>query len=353
MANFAADQLLSSKTIKMTRQPDYKFRKTNLFLCMALLLLTFGCGSHKEKTQNNDNQSIQIEKPAFSADSALAYTVAQCAFGPRVPNSEAHKKCGNYLISFFQQYGDTVCIQSFDTKAFDGTTLHARNIICSFNPQDRQRIVIASHWDSRPYADQDADENLHRNPIDGANDGAAGVGILMEIARQLHLKNPDIGVDLICFDVEDYGPPQDTTPYAEGDFWCLGSQYWAKNPHTNQYRARYGILLDMVGGENATFGKEGVSWHFAPDIVDKVWKNAQKLGYGATFVQLQTPFVTDDHLYVNQIAKIPMIDIIEYDPASRSGFYKHWHTSNDNTSNLSKTTMQRVGEVILATLYSE
>lgn len=322
-------------------------------ICTAFILFASGCKQRQDKTQSIDNQSVNIEKPAFSADSALAYTVAQCAFGPRVPNSEAHKKCGNFLTSFFQNYGDSIYVQNFTVQAYNGTKLQAKNIICSFRPEDKERIIIAAHWDSRPYADQDADETQHRNPIDGANDGAAGVGILMEIARQLHLKNPRIGVDLICFDVEDYGPPQDKEYDSEGDWWCLGSQYWANNPHTNPYRARYGILLDMVGGENATFGKEGVSWHFAPDIVDKIWKTAQKLGYGATFVQLQTPYVTDDHLYVNQIAKIPMIDIIEYNPASRSGFYKHWHTLNDKVENLSITTMQRVGEVILATLYSE
>ena len=330
-----------------------KKRKQYIGLSVAFVLLAIGCGHKQKQGASTDRQPVTINRPLFCADSAFRYTERQCAFGPRVPNSAAHRQCGDYLASFFRQYGDSVFEQTFTVRAFDGTLLQARNIICSFHPEDKQRIIIASHWDSRPFADQDAENSLHRTPIDGANDGAAGVGILMEIARQLRQHDPNIGVDLICFDAEDYGPPQDGPHETEGDWWCLGSQYWAKNPHIRNYRARFGMLLDMAAGENATFGKEGVSYHFAPDVVDKVWKQAQMLGYGGTFIQLQTPPVTDDHLYVNQIAKIPMIDIIEYDPTSRSGFYKHWHTLNDRVEHLSLTTMQRVGEVVLSAIYNE
>ena len=235
----------------------------------------------------------------FNVDSAYIYIAQQVALGPRVPNTPAHKACADYLIEKMHGFCDTLIVQDFTVKAYNGTLLNGKNIIGSFRPELTSRILLGAHWDSRPYADHDPNPANRRTPIDGANDGASGIGVLMEIARQLSLKNPEIGVDIIFFDVEDYGAPQDDENSYQGEFWCLGSQYWAKNQHIQNYKARYGILLDMVGGKNAVFTREGTSNYFAPDILNKVWNIAMKLGYTAYFKNIETPPITDDHLYIN------------------------------------------------------
>lgn len=319
----------------------------------VLLLCTASC-KHQQNTEEQINGEQQaVERPQFSADSAYAFTEAQCAFGPRVPNTEAHRSCGAYLAAAFRRFCDTVYVQVFNAKAYNGTLLKSRNIIGSFNPEAKDRILVASHWDSRPYADHDPDADAHRTPIDGANDGASGVGILIELARQLSLKHPDKGIDLICFDSEDYGAPQDDDSRYSEDDWCLGSQYWSQHPHTAAYSARFGILLDMVGGANALFCKEGTSAFYARDIQNRVWDYAARLGYASDFSRRETAPIIDDHLYINKMTNIPVIDIIEYNEAGGTGFNPTWHTLRDNMENISRATLQKVGEVVLYTLYNE
>ncbi len=327
-------------------------KQKTIYLFIFLILFFIACQSPSVSVEEQTpSKSLYI--PDFDADSAYGFVYNQVDFGPRVPNTKAHADCGVYLTSTLQRFADTVLLQEYRVKAYDGTMLHGKNIIGVFNPLKKVRILLAAHWDSRPYADHDPDPENRRKPIDGANDGASGVGVLLEIARQLQLKRPDIGVDIILFDVEDYGAPQDSEASYSGEFWCLGSQYWAKNQHIRNYSARYGILLDMVGGENAVFTHEGTSRYYAPDILSHVWSIAEQLGYGSNFRRIETPPITDDHLYVNQIARIPMIDIIEYSNTTSTGFNQYWHTLNDNISNIDKNTLQKVGKVVLATLYHE
>jgi len=210
---------------------------------------------------------------------------------------------------------------------------------------------LYSHWDSRPFADQDTKDMT--KPILGANDGASGVGILIEVARQLSLTKPNIGVDIIFFDAEDYGQPSSDMVAYQEDSWCLGSQYWTKHMHKTNYKADYGILLDMVGTANAYFTQERISRTYAPDLLRKVWKIGQQLGYQNIFVNKATNFVgTDDHKYINEIAKIPSIDIIHYEE-NRGGFHPSWHTHNDNMSVINKYTITAVGETLLAFIQSE
>ena len=323
------------------------------YLSAALLLCFCSACRHQQQTENQTDEKQVVERPQFSADSAYTYTEAQCAFGPRVPNTEAHRKCSAYLTSMFQRFCDTVYVQEFNAKAYNGSQLKSRNIIGCFNPEAKDRIIVASHWDSRPYADHDPDPSMHRTPIDGANDGAAGVGVLLEIARQLSLKHPDRGIDLICFDSEDYGAPQDEESRQSEDDWCLGSQYWSQHPHRAAYSARFGILLDMVGGANALFCKEGTSTFYARDILNRVWDYAAALGYTSDFSRRETAPIIDDHLYVNRLTNIPMIDIIEYNEAGGTGFNPTWHTLKDNMENISRSSLQKVGEVVLYTLYNE
>ena len=275
-----------------------------------LTLLLVACGG-KQNKPIEQSQAPLVVAPSFNADSAYHYTAEQVAFGPRVPNSEAHRACGDWLEAELERFGAQVTSQNVTLRAYDGTILAARNIIGSFKPESNKRVLLCAHWDSRPWADADPDSKYHRTPILGANDGASGVGVLLEIARQLQAQPAEIGIDIIFFDAEDYGThAEDDDESAEGsNSWCLGSQYWARVPHTQGYMARYGILLDMVGGKDARFHREGFSEHFARHIVDKVWAAAHASGNGQWFPYADGGVITDDHLPINQLARIPCIDI--------------------------------------------
>ena len=325
-------------------------------LYITILFLVIGCENEKDKKiKQNLNKPIlvesNIEKPNFNADSAYLFIQQQVDFGPRFPNNEAHGKCAKYLENKLKSFGLTTITQLGKAKTFNNKEITIKNIIGAYNPEAKKRILLFSHWDSRPFADQDV-KNM-TTPILGANDGASGVGILLEVARQLNMTKPEIGVDIIFFDAEDYGQPSSSMTAYNSDSWCLGSQYWAKNPHQNNYKADFGILLDMAGSANAYFTQESISINFAPQIIKKVWSNAQLLGYSNYFVNEQTHFVgTDDHQYVNEIIGIPSIDIIHYDK-STGNFHPSWHTHNDNMNVIDKATLSVVGEVLLYTIYAE
>lgn len=305
----------------------------------------------KEETTTPAETDKRIEAPTFNADSAYAYIERQVAFGPRVPNTEAHQRCADYLAGELERHGAKVYVQEAVLTAYNGEKLKAQNIIGAFQPEKSSRILLFAHWDSRPYADHDTDEANHRKPIDGADDGGSGVGVLLEIARQLHTKTPDMGIDIIFFDAEDYGTPKFVDEY-KPDTWCLGSQFWAKNPHVPNYKAEFGILLDMVGSRSATFYKEGTSVQYAARYVEKVWATARELGYGKFFINAQGGTIVDDHQYVIQGLRIPCLDIINYDPDTRSGFGTYWHTQNDTMENIDRETLKAVGETVLSVIYN-
>ena len=319
-------------------------------LLLIIPLMILSCGEKKDKN-SQDKQQNTLSAPAFDSDSAFAFVKAQTDFGPRVPNSDAHANCANYLRAKLQEFCDTVYVQQFTTKAYNGTVLHCQNLIGSFYPDKSERILLASHWDSRPMADHDAIEANRDKAIDGADDGASGVGVLLELARQLQQDRPQLGVDIIFFDAEDYGTPSGVN--LPGDWWCLGSQYWSNNQHVENYNARYGILLDMVGAPDAKFYHEYFSSFFAQDIVSKVWGMAYRLGYGNYFINQQANPITDDHYYVNKLAHIKMIDIIHQDGANGTGFRSVWHTTNDNIENIDAKTLGVVGSTLRAVLKEE
>ncbi len=331
--------------------------KTNFLILISTSIFLFACEGEKTNkkidttTNNTTIVSPKIERPSFDADSAYLFIKQQVDFGPRFPNNEAHAKCANFLKNKLQEYGLTSTIQLGSAKTFNNKNITIKNIIGEYNPEAKNRILLFAHWDSRPFADQDTKDLT--KPILGANDGASGVGILIEVARQLSIKKPTIGVDIIFFDAEDYGQPNSAMTMMDSDSWCLGSQYWAKNLHKPNYKADFGILLDMVGNANALFTQESISMKYAPQIVAKVWNTAAELGYSNHFVTEQTFFVgTDDHKYVNQIANIPSIDIIHYE-RSTGNFHQSWHTHNDNMEVISKPTLSAVGETLLAVIYKE
>ena len=325
-------------------------------LLFALCLATVSSCKQKKADAPDDSEEKK-DAPAiiaadFNADSAYQFVNEQVKFGPRVTNSKAHIKCASWLEQTLKKYSQHVFVQPFTAKAYNGTVLNCKNIIASFNPKSSIRVLICSHWDSRPYADNDPDSTLHRTPIDGANDGASGVGIIIEIARQLRISPAAIGVDLLLLDAEDYGAPQDAG-YTGSDDWALGSQYWSRNPHVQGYTARYGILLDMVGAENAVFTLEGTSMYYAPDIAQRIWNIGASIGYSDYFSSERTNAITDDHVYINQLRQIPTIDIIQHDQSTQSGFYKYWHTVNDNMENISKQTLMAVGQTVLTAIRND
>jgi Zn-dependent M28 family amino/carboxypeptidase len=333
----------------MIKRPFYVFLVGSLFL--GLLSCKHLPGEKSEEDQK-ENKVVEIQIPQFNADSAFKFVAEQVAFGPRVPNTIAHEECALYLEQKMKTYTSKVMVQEFQQRAYDGTVLNGKNIISQFNPTAKKRILLAAHWDSRPFADHDPDEANHHTHIDGANDGASGVGILIEIARLMADQATNVGVDIVFFDLEDYGVP-DFEDYSSNESWALGSQYWSRNPMPVNYNATFGILLDMVGAENPVFKMEHYSMYYAPHIVKKVWKKAAEIGHGAYFLFEDGGIVMDDHIPVNEILKIPMIDIIHYDPSTESGFFPHWHTVHDNLENIDPATLGIVGEVVTQTIYSE
>ncbi|MEG0455080.1 MAG: M28 family peptidase [Bacteroides sp.] len=326
-------------------------------MLLLLMIAAVACSNNSKKSADNnedtDTKSV-VNAPQFNADSAYQYVKSQVDFGPRVPNTDAHKACGDYLAAKLEQYGAKVYNQNLSLSAYDGTLLKARNIIGAYKPEAKKRIALFSHWDSRPWADSDPDEKKHYTPILGANDGASGVGVLLEIARQIQQQQPELGIDIIFVDAEDYGTHTAYKGEHKEESWGLGSQAWARNPHVANYNARFGILLDMVGGKNATFYKEAYSEKYAKDVNTKVFKKANSLGYGRYFIDEKTGAVTDDHLFVNRIARIPTIDIVpNQSEAELSSFGDTWHTVNDNMEHIDRNTLKAVGQTVLEVIYNE
>ena len=315
------------------------------------LLLCASCGNNG----NNQNEGNQIDynavvTPSFDADSAMAYLSAQVDMGPRVPGSQSQRRCADYLTRQMEKWCDTVIAQPFSTTLWDGTTAHGTNIIGSLNPSATKRILIAAHWDSRLWADHDPDPTNHRRPIDGANDGASGVAVIMEMARAMSSQPPTVGVDFVLFDLEDQGTPEWGNGGDENT-WCKGSQYWATHPHTPFYSAIYGILFDMVGTANPRFTQEEISRQYASTTLNKVWTTAAALGYGNIFLTTKTDPILDDHYYINRIANIPTIDIVQN--SDGCSFFPYWHTVGDNKEVIEPSTLKLVGEVVMKTIYAD
>lgn len=336
-------------------------------LGVAVAALAIG-GLHYYKNADSKVQNIEETEevakvnpvgPSFNADSAYAFTKAQCDFGPRDMNSRGHDLCGEWIVSKFKEYGCKVTTQTATLAGYDGTKLRSRNIMASINPEATTRILLCAHWDSRPWADNDPDSANWRKPILAANDAASGVAVMLELARIIGKSkdekafNKQLGIDFVCFDAEDWGTPQWADVADNADSWALGAQYWSKNLPQG-YEARYGILLDMVGGVGAKFYREGMSMQYAPEIVKKVWRAAREVGFGSYFSKEDGGVITDDHVPVNQFAKIPTIDIIPYyADCQQSSFGPTWHTLADNMENIDKNTLKAVGQTLVQVIYKE
>lgn len=308
-----------------------------------MALMVYSCHSGNKKQTQSAEPAPLAPAPAFNADSAYAYVGQQVAFGPRIPNTTAHQKCADWMIQNMRAFADSTTVQTASVST-QGNTYKCINIIGHFNPAAKERILLLAHWDTRAFAD--ADENTKDQHFDGADDGASGVGVLLEAARQFHLKDPGIGVDILLTDVEDMGVENDANS------WGLGTQYWANQAKKTGYRAKYGILLDMVGGQGAHFFRELVTRHYAGPQSQMVWDIANRIGYSDYFRyrNLGAIGITDDHEFVNRIAGIPTMDIIGL---QGNGEFMPWHHRvNDNMKIIDKNTLKAVGQTVLQVVYA-
>ncbi len=337
----------------MIHDSQFTIKNGLVTLCIAVCVLCISlssCNNTDTKPTANSEKPVaaSISVPSFNADSAYSFVQAQCNFGPRTPNTKQHDACASYLISKMKTYCDTVLVQKGQVTTFNKVKLNIQNIICQFNPQTKNRILLFAHWDTRPWADQDT---VHKDePILAADDAGSGVAVLMELARILSSQKISVGVDLVFFDAEDYGVRRQDGQ--DDDSYALGTQYWCKNLVPSTYSANYGILLDMVGARNATFHIEGYSKQYASFVVDKVWGAANHLGYSSYFQYADGGFVTDDHVYPNQILNIPCADIIYTKPGTFT-FGDHWHTHRDNMDIIDRNTLKAVGQTLMQVLFTE
>lgn len=302
--------------------------------------------------EKKNNTCNIVNVPVFNQDSAFDYVKKQCDFGPRVPNSASHEKCLGFLAGELSRLGGSVSLQKADLKGYDGTIYKSTNIIAAFYPERNNRIVLFAHWDSRPVSDQeDGTKNTAlQKPVMGANDGASGVAVLLEAARNFAAQDPGLGIDIVLFDAEDCGAPHWEQSKVEND-WCLGSQFWSNNTgYSLSNKPRLGILLDMVGGPNPSFCIDAVSGYYAPNYAGDFWKVASGLGFGSFFKNVAGGQIVDDHYYVNTIAGIPTFDVIDFD--TQRGFPEMWHTQHDDVEHIDRNTLGAVGRVLLRYVYT-
>ncbi len=328
-------------------------KRVIFWLPAIIFLMLASCDGQTKGSASKADTIALASCPRFSASNAMLYIKEQCEFGPRVPGSDASRRCGDYIVERFKAFGAEVEEQTADVTIWDGSKLPARNIIARIAPSNPDRILLCAHWDSRPWADNDDDEANYRTPILAANDGASGVAVMLEICRLIQEKPVQVGVDMICFDAEDLGTPLfEEDRLGASDTWCLGSKFWAERARADGYKARYGVLLDMVGGFGATFSREGISRQLAQPIVNLVWQLAGQLGYRQFFPLTDAGYVTDDHVNVNA-AGVPCIDIIPYYKDGSSSFGPTWHTIKDTPDNIDPNVLEAVGQTLTQLIYNE
>jgi glutaminyl-peptide cyclotransferase len=306
--------------IKIRMIKNSKSSKLTLFFCVVMMV----------------RQPLPAKAPVFQKTGAFAYLKKQCDFGPRVPGSSAHKKCLDFLTAELMRFTPEVVRQPFPAQdAFSKKSVSMTNVIASFSKSRKDRLLFCAHWDSRPVANLDPESANRNKPVPGANDGASGVAVLMELARILKNSPPPLGVDLVLFDGEDGGTEEKLSD------WCLGSRYFASHWPKASY-PRYAVLLDMVGGRDMSLPVEINSRRFAPDVVDIVWGTAQRLGLW-TFLMTEGYEIVDDHLELIKVG-IPAIDIVDLD-------YPYWHTTADTPDKCSQESLEAVGTLLLHLIY--
>lgn len=313
-------------------------------LCLSLSALLAGAGCNPGNGSASDNgtasassgiSSSSAALPAFNAKRAFADLEKQVAFGPRVPQTPGHAACRDWLLEQLNaSTGNMAQRQDFTFRLGGGRTLAMSNVVARFNPEAKKQVLLCAHWDTRPTADMEIDEAKQRKPIAGANDGASGVAVLLELARMFKEKPPTIGVQIVLFDGEDFGP--------RGDRMYLGAKHYAKNPAFSL--PDYAILIDMIGDRELDIYREKNSEMVAPEINDKVWKAAEELGVKAFQFGVRHE-IQDDHLPLQE-AGVKAIDLIDFD-------YGHWHTLDDTPDKCSPEALKAVGDVLAKVVYDE
>lgn len=277
----------------------------------------------------------------FDGPSAFKYIETQVAFGPRIPNTEAHAKMAAWLDSMLRTRSDTLVVQKWDHVTAKGDTLHLTNFIARFNPQATKRLLFLAHWDSRPTADNPKKPQKDK-PVPGANDGGSGVALLLGVADALKKDSTTLGVDLLFDDGEDYGdfeakPPNDV---------LIGARYYAANQLPGP-QPLYGVLWDMVAAKDLKIYQEGNSLVGAPEVVERVWDTARELGYATTFIPTPNYTLIDDHLELQKVG-IRAIDVVGFDYSET-----YWHTPDDTIDKVSAASLQIVGDVAVALVRKE
>ena len=302
--------------------------KHYIYLMIFLIASSIGC---------------QSRIPVFNGNAAFTHLVAQCDFGPRNPGSVGHQKALDYFLNVLTTLADTVSTQSFtEIMPRSKQKVEMHNIIAQFNPKAKKQIMISAHWDTRPWGDRSLSIMRKDQPILGANDGASGVAILLELAKVLHDNPQKIGVNLVLFDAEDFG--------SSGDSWsyCKGSQYFAKNlPIT---LPEYAINLDMVGDANLEIYIERISYKQNPSLVLDLWGLAEELKLSG-FKKMAKYSIFDDHVPLYELAGIPAVDIIDFDyPDEKTNYH---HTYNDIVENCSPESLRQVGTLMVHHIYNQ
>lgn len=337
------------------------------YIIPILLVALAGCSgaSRSSAEEVTDEESPSAAAPKSSPDSLYRFVAEQVAFGPRVPGSDAHRACADYIVAKLRSFGaDTIIEQLSSAKIYTGETMPIRNILARFNPKATNRILLLAHYDTRPWADEDPDPANHSKPLDGANDGASGVAVLLETARLLGGDSaaqgeqgaeggqrtdsaPAVGIDLLFVDLEDSGSS------GSDDSWCLGTQEFTASLTDFYPEAfpQYAILLDMVGGQGATFPREYISHQLAKSSTDRVYATAAATGMSDRFPNRIGGSIIDDHLYINR-AGIPCVDIIESANPATGSFPPSWHTLSDNLSSIDSQTLSSVANLILILMHN-
>jgi glutaminyl-peptide cyclotransferase len=306
-----------------------------MLVTLLVCLFTACNGDARQGSAAQTAASAGATSTGFNGNAAYNYAKAQFDFGPRVPGTPAAKKAGDWIIRQMRARADTVIVQSFTYTTADGKKLPLRNILARFRPELPERVLYVTHWDSRPIAESAATEAERKMPVPGANDGASGVGMFVALGDVLKKTKPNVGVDLLFTDGEDYGnfgPPQVDV--------LIGAKYFAAHPPSPGYKPLYGVLWDMIGDKDLRIPYEMISFQQAPEVVSRVWQTAADLGYGDIFVQESGGEVTDDHVPLLQ-SGMRVIDVIDLT-------YPPHHTPNDTMDKISAKSLATVGDVATA-----
>jgi len=314
-------------------------RESRVLVALAaasFVLVSATCGGADGEERLRRNSGSDQPLPRFDGAAAYELVKRQVAFGPRVPGTLGHAEMAEWLEQYLSERADTLIIQRFEHTSVDGETLPLINFWARFGPSDSRPLLLLAHWDTRPFSDQAQDPADRDKPVPGANDGGSGTAVLLQLAEMFRQQAPPRSVDVLLVDGEDYGD------FSDGRDVFLGSRHFAENL-PDGYSPEFGVLLDMVGARDLDLPVEGYSNSRAPEVVDRVWGLAHRMGFGDIFRREVGSTVSDDHLPLND-AGIPTIDIIDFP-------YTYWHTPEDTPDKLSASSLGVVGSVMTRLVY--